>query len=206
MAELAHTLRASSEATDVVSHPLDPLTPAEIRAAAAIVRRERKLGDDARFASIRLHEPPKDVVRTFVPGAPIERRAWVVVMETARGLLHDGVVSLGRETVEEWTPRPGLQGPLLLDEYEQAAELIRADPRWQAAGRRRGVDDVDAVRIDAWMVGNFGLPDEEGRRVCASLSYLAEHALDLPYARPIEGGFAYVDLSTMTLTKVLDPA
>ena len=41
------------------SHPLDPLTADEIRQAAAIVRRDRGVGDSWRFASIELKEPAK---------------------------------------------------------------------------------------------------------------------------------------------------
>jgi primary-amine oxidase len=55
------------------------------------------------------------------------------------------------------------------------------------------------------MIGNFGLPEEQGRRLCASLAYLVERPGDLPYARPIEGLIAYVDLDSMTVTRVLDP-
>jgi primary-amine oxidase len=197
-------LSAASAASERVDHPLDPLTPAEIRAAAAIARRELRLPDTARFAAIRLLEPPKALVRSYRRGTPFERRAWIAVMDTAAGSLHDGVIHLDRAAVERWTGRPGLQGPLLLDEYERVAELIRNDPRWQAALRRRGVTDPDQVRIDAWMIGNFGLPEEQGRRLCASLAYLVERPGDLPYARPIEGLVAYVDLTAMTLTRVLE--
>jgi primary-amine oxidase len=197
-------LTAPSAATERVEHPLDPLTPAEIRAAAAIARHSLALPDTVRFAAIHLLEPEKEAVRQHRPGNPVERRAWIVVMDTAAGTLHDGVVHLGSATVERWTERPGLQGPLLLDEYERAAEVIRNDPRWQAAVRRRGITDPKQVRIDAWMIGNFGIPEEQGRRLCASLAYFVERPGDLPYARPIEGVVAYVDLTTMTLTRVLE--
>jgi primary-amine oxidase len=196
-------LAAPAAATEEVNHPLDPLTPAEIRAAAAIARRDLRLPDSARFAAIRLLEPAKSVVRGYQRGARIERRAWIAVMDGAT--LHDGVVDLGASAVERWTERPGLQGPLLLDEYEGAAEAIREDPVWLAALRRRGIADPDQVRIDAWMIGNFGIPEEQGRRLCASLAYLVERPGDLPYARPIEGLVAYVDLASMTVTRVLDP-
>src|SRR5262245_39424622 len=205
MSQLASPLPASA-ANAVVEHPLDPLTPDEITAAAAIVRAAHGLPASARFAAIRLHEPPKDVVRSFTPATHVERRAWVAVMDAPAGLLHDGVVRLDLDPgIEEWTERSGLQAPLLLDEYERAAEVIRNDPRWRAAVARRGVEDVAKIRIDPWMIGNFGGEEQDGRRMCASLSYLAEDRLDLPYARPIEGVVAYVDLNAMQVTKVLDP-
>jgi primary-amine oxidase len=205
MTETAAFLAPSSAGSERVDHPLDPLTPAEIRAAVAITRSELGLPETARFAAVRLFEPPKAFVRSYQPGTPFERRAWIAVMDPADGSLHDGVVRLDPAGVERWTERPGLQGPLLLDEYERAAELIGNDPRWQAALRRRGVTDPNQVRIDAWMIGNFGIPEQHGRRLCASLAYLVERPGDLPYARPIEGLVAYVDLSTMTLTRILDP-
>jgi primary-amine oxidase len=198
------SLTASSASTERVEHPLDPLTPDEIRAAAAVVRRELRLPETARFVAIRLREPPKELVRSYEPGAPFERHAWVAVMDAAAGTLHDGVIHLDAAMVEQWTERHGLQGPLLLDEYERAAEVIRSDPRWRAALRRRGVTEPDRVRIDAWMIGNFGFPEEQGRRLCASLAYLVERPGDLPYARPIEGLVAYVDLATMTVTRILE--
>ena len=61
-------METMSRASRTVTHPLDPLTPAEIETAVAIVRRERALGDDALFVSVALHEPPKDVVLRFPRG------------------------------------------------------------------------------------------------------------------------------------------
>ena len=47
----------------MTTHPLDPLSADEIRQAAAILRRDRGVGERWRFASIELREPAKDVVR-----------------------------------------------------------------------------------------------------------------------------------------------
>ena len=52
-----------------MSHPLDPLTAEEIRRAAAIVRRDRGVGDGWRFASIELREPAKADLPSLEPGA-----------------------------------------------------------------------------------------------------------------------------------------
>src|SRR6476661_6356584 len=60
------------------SHPLDPLSADEIRQAAAILRRDRKIGDGWRFASIELKEPAKDVLPNSRPAASrgFGRRSW----------------------------------------------------------------------------------------------------------------------------------
>ena len=45
-------------------HPLDPLTADEIRVAAAMLRRDRGVGERWRFASIELREPSKATAAT----------------------------------------------------------------------------------------------------------------------------------------------
>jgi primary-amine oxidase len=186
-------------------HPLDPLSADEIRLARSVVRQLPELSGDICFPSIRLFEPPKEIAGIFRAGFPFERQAWVVVHDLMTHRLYDGVVSLDRREVAEWNARPGMQGPLLLEEYDAATALIKADPRWQHAIARRGIDDVGKVRVDAWMIGNFGIRRQKGRRLCASLAYLREQVPDLPYARPIEGVVAYVDLDTREVIEVLDP-
>jgi Cu2+-containing amine oxidase len=54
----AHRMTSATRGSQL-THPLDPLTAAEIRQAAAITRRERGVGDDWRFAAIELKEPAK---------------------------------------------------------------------------------------------------------------------------------------------------
>lgn len=194
-----------SASTEVrLCHPLDPLTADEIVAARDIVRREHACKATARFVTMRLQEPPKDVVRRFTAGDPIDRLVFVVVMDRTANALYDGVVSVTRETVIAWNERPGLQGPLIMEDIHTADRLIRADRRWQEAMRRRGIEDLDLVHIDPWMVGNFGVAEEQGRRVVASLHYLCEKPGDNPYARPIEGVVVYVDLNAEAVMKVID--
>lgn len=187
-----------------VAHPLDPLTSEEILAAREISTTELDLKPTAKFATIRLQEPSKAVVRSFRPGDSIERLAFVVIFDRIAGTLHDGVISLTDRRVVEWVSRPGLQGPLLMEDLETADRVIRANEVWQQAARKRGIEDLDKIRIDPWMVGNFGIPEEQGRRVVASLSYYVEREGDLPYARPIEGLVAYVDLGAEKVTRVVD--
>ncbi|MGH8959804.1 MAG: primary-amine oxidase, partial [Jatrophihabitantaceae bacterium] len=197
-------LIASAPTEQAGEHPLDPLNATEIRTARHIVARELGLSKTAKFAMIRLQEPDKVVVRSFRPADAIERSAFVVVVDRAAGTLHDGVVSLTAGKVVEWHERPGLQAGLLMEEVEVAQRVIRVDARWQEAVRRRGIDDLTKVHVDPWMVGNFGAPEEQGRRVVASLSYYREDSGDNPYARPVEGVIAYVDLGTETVTRVID--
>ncbi len=48
-------------------HPLDPLTAEEIRLAAAVLRRERGVGERWRFSAINLREPAKAALARLRP-------------------------------------------------------------------------------------------------------------------------------------------
>ena len=71
----------------MAQHPLDPLTADEIRQAAAILRRDRGVGERWRFASIELREPAKEVVRAWRDAATRSsaRRAWCAGTATTAG-------------------------------------------------------------------------------------------------------------------------
>src|ERR1700759_2558008 len=77
------------------SHPLDPLSADEIRQAAAILRRDRKIGDTWRFASIELKEPSKDALPQLETGGqPGAREAIVVCWDRADELGPRAIVSV----------------------------------------------------------------------------------------------------------------
>jgi primary-amine oxidase len=64
------------------AHPLDPLSPDEIRAAAQIARTDARV-TSALFASILLHEPAKADVNAWRPGQTLPRLARLVAMTPA---------------------------------------------------------------------------------------------------------------------------
>ena len=66
-------------------HPLDPLSAQEIRQAAAIVRRDRGVGDGWRFASIELKEPAKADLPALESGRLGRREALVVCWDAPTG-------------------------------------------------------------------------------------------------------------------------
>src|SRR5215472_17141881 len=84
------------------SHPLDPLSAEDIRLARSVVQHLSELSGDICFPSIRLFDPPKQLVRDFRAGQAFERRAWVVVHDLSNRRLYDGVVSLDRREIHDW--------------------------------------------------------------------------------------------------------
>ncbi|MBO0801605.1 MAG: primary-amine oxidase [Nocardiopsaceae bacterium] len=190
------------------AHPLDPLTPAEIGAAAAAVKAERGLGPDARFVYVSLYEPTKHEVIAFEQGgsAP-ERQAKVVVRERAERATYEGIVVLAEDpaTVASWRRVPGVQPSVMPEEFLAAENLVRGDPRWQDAMRRRGVTDFGNTMIDPWSSPNTapGLGPGDGRFL-RPLTWVMSDEDDNGYAHPVEGLITLIDLDTMTVVEVED--
>jgi primary-amine oxidase len=185
-------------------HPLDPLDADEVARAWEIVRAERPLGARIRVVSVALHEPDRAVVLAHRPGHPVEREALVVFIDSDARQTVEAVVSLGQKRVATWTPVPGVQPAIVLDEFFECEAAVRADPRWQDAVRRRGVTDFALAMVDPWSAGYFGAPDEEGRRLARTLTWIRRSPTDNGYARPVANLIALVDLDDMTVLRVDD--
>jgi primary-amine oxidase len=185
-------------------HLLDPLSAAEIERAWEIVRMERALGPRVRVIFIMLQEPDKKIVLAHRPGDAVERAAFVVLVDSGPGKTYEAVVSLSAGRVVSWEHVPGAQPAIVLDEFVECEAAVRADPRWQEAMRRRGITDFDLAMVDSWSAGNFGFPQDEGRRLVRALTWVRRHAQDNGYARPVANLLTVVDLNAMAVVAVED--
>src|SRR4051812_1495357 len=140
----AVTIRPDSATT----HPLEPLTAEEIEAAAAILREGRGMGDEARFVFIGLHEPAKDMVRGWSPGTPVPREAHIVLRDRSDRSTNEAIVSITDGKVLSYERIDGMQAPITFEEFMATEDLVRADPRWQEAMRKRGVEDFAMCMLD----------------------------------------------------------
>ncbi len=104
------------------------------------------------------------------PGDAVERAAFVVLVDSGPGQTYEAVVSLSEGRVRSWEHVPGAQPAIVLDEFVECEAAVRADPRWQAAMRKRGVTDPSLAMVDCWSAGNFGFPEDEGRRLVRALT------------------------------------
>ena len=189
-----------------VRHPLDPLTAAEIEAATSILKRDRGLADSARFVYVTLREPAKQDVLNYRPGEEFDRQAHVVLRERAERTSYEAVVSITAGEVRLWRELPGLQPPIMLEEFLGTEEAVRKDPRWQEAMRRRGVTDFDMAMIDPWSVG-YGGPEDgaERGRFLRPLTWVRQgDPDDNGYARPVEGLIVRFDLDRMEVVDIED--
>ncbi|RGR84986.1 primary-amine oxidase [Heyndrickxia coagulans] len=188
----------------MVNHPLEPLTPEEIQLATDIVRKSNNLVGNYRFASVMLHEPPKQAVLNYKPGDPVEREVFLVLLDNEDGKTYEAVVSLNGQTLKSWTYVPDVQPAIMLDEFLVCEHVVKDHPDVQAALLKRGITDFDLVMADPWSAGNFGFEEENGMRLARALCWYKKSADDNGYARPISGLYAFVDLNKMEVVKVID--
>jgi len=219
MAFLVDASNAAAGESAAAPHPLSPLTGAEIEAASAAVKAAQNLNaETARFVYISLYEPAKHDVIAFDNGtrtqAP-DRLAKVVLRERAERATYEGIVRLTEtdgetdgETdaeVVDFRRVPGVQPSVMLEEFLAAEDIVRRDPRWQQAMRKRGITDFDLCMIDPWSTPNVepGVGPTDGRFV-SPLTWVRASKDDNGYAHPVENVFTLVDLDTLTVVKVED--
>jgi primary-amine oxidase len=200
-----------------IRHPLDPLDASEIARAVEILRQAGKATPEARFVSVTLHEPPKDQAAFPAPDHPVTgqpsgpgpaaavpREAFLVWREPRLHATCEAVVSLTVGSVLSWRPVPGAQAPFTPAEFAECEVVTRANPQILAGLERRGITDPGRVRVEAWGIGRYAAPDEAERRLAWTLLFYRARADDNPYAKPIDGLHAIVDLDDMTVLRVED--
>ncbi|CAI5484567.1 unnamed protein product [Closterium sp. Yama58-4] len=203
-------------------HPLDPLSPAEISVALATVRAAGatpELRDAIRFIEVALNEPPKDVVALadayFFPPyqhsvlvtwnkLTNQTAVWVVQLAEVHASLRGGH---HRGRIKSCHVMEDVQPAMDAVEYAECEAAVKAHPPFQEAMRRRGVDDMDLVMVDAWCVGYYSEADHPNRRLAEPLIFCrcpSECSLDNGYARPVEGIYVTVDMQTMEVIRCED--
>jgi primary-amine oxidase len=189
----------------VTPHPLDPLSAEEIRAATAILRRDRPVTDRCRIASIELREPAKDIAGRFAPGDPIARAAVVVCWNRDDGEVYKARISLTEDAVTGWEHQADGQPNMTLDEFHECDKTLRRDARVIEALARRGITDMERVLIDTWAYGAHLVPEQHrgGRIGWADVWYRSRPGSS-PYANPVTGLHFVVDLNRMELLDVED--
>ncbi len=155
---------------------------------------------------VSLYEPPKREVIAFEEGGPVpDRLAKVVIRERAEHATYEAVVRLPDGAVLSLEKVPGVQPSVMFEEFMAAEDIVRKDPRWQEAMRKRGITDFDLCMIDPWSTPNVepGVGPDDGRFV-SPLTWVRDDPDDNGYAHPVDGVVTRVDLDTMTVVSVED--
>jgi primary-amine oxidase len=187
------------------THPLSRLTAEEISAATEIVRAAGLAGLDTKFVYVGLEEPHKRDVLAWTPGDLIERRVRALLLDRATGNGRDLTVSISTGTVtrdDEIDAVVDGQVPILDAEFEAIEPILAADERWVAAMTKRGLDVAD-VRSVPLSAGSY-FPDEFGSRVVRVLGFHQADPTDLPWAHPVDGVVAFVDITQGVALDVQD--
>jgi primary-amine oxidase len=127
-----------------------------------------------------------------------------VVLEPRQHTTDEPVVFLTRASVLSWRPVPGAYAPVTLGEYAECERVTRADPRVRSGLECRGITSPGQVLVEPWGIGGFTAPEDAGRRVVWTLLFYREQPDDNPYAKPVHGLHAIVDLDDMTVVRVED--
>lgn len=190
-------------ARTTAAHPLSPLTADEIRQTREIIAENGLLSEDVRFVYIALEEPGKAAV---LAGTTADRQANVLLLDRGTGIGTALIVSLGERSIVSSTSIDSSQDghvPILDEEFDDIEAYLLESPDWLAAMSKRGIhpEKVRAVPLSA---GVFGHEDEVGHRMVRVLAFHQEDSADLPWAHPIDGVVAYVNLTQKRVVKVID--
>ncbi|OZC87106.1 tyramine oxidase [Rhodococcus sp. 06-412-2C] len=200
------TLLDSGTVRQTVTHPLSTLTADEITTARAILVEAGLVNPSTQFVYLALDEPEKSVVHAFEPGSDIERRVRALLLDRASGIGTDNIVSVTTGEIVTTTRLDTAKDghvPILDAEFEDIESFMLDSAEWLAAMNTRSLDPskVRAVPLSA---GVFGHEDEVGHRIVRVLAFYQEDEADLPWAHPIDGVVAYVDLTERKVVKVVD--
>ena len=178
-------------------------TPEEIDAVRALLSDGGYFPAEARMAYLGLIDPPRGPRRSMHQDG---RRFRALVLNTAEGTSRDIVVSPGAGGIVSVTDLDtAAEGelPVLEEEFEVVEAVLAQDEQWKAILHRRGLP-VEEVRVAPLSAGVFEYPDEAGRRILRGLAFHQKRPQDSPWARPVDGLVAYVDVTHRVVDQILD--
>lgn len=171
-------------------HPLDPLSPEEIRHVSAIIRKQRAAEETSYiFNSIALREPPKEQILAhfgWMDGpkpVQIDRQAFAVLIDRPSGLVHEIIVSITTTSIVSWETKEGVQPTLHVQEMLEAEQVMLKDERVIEECRKLGIEDMSMVFADTWGVGWH---KTKGKRLMQALMYMRTSPDDNQYAHPLD--------------------
>jgi primary-amine oxidase len=183
------------------SHPLDPLSADELRAATRAMRADPRL-KEALFPQIALREPAKAEVLAWRPGEPVKRQARAVAMNGAS--VFEVVVDLDGGKLAAVTERQGVEAPITLTEYLDGVGVALENPEFREGLAKRGVTDLEKVFCAPFAAGYYGIPEHDGRRLLKVGCFDTRRTTNNLFGWPIERLYALVDLREHKVLQVVD--
>lgn len=215
IAQITHPLLALTLSLAILgpswaqNHPMDGLTPTEIRAAVKVLRDHNTISTGANFSQIHLVEPDKQMVLTWLEkkdrSALPPRLARVIVRDKTQ--TREIFVNLETNQVE--TNQIIDQGlPLLTQrEWEIAGRVVKADRNIQTLINQAGITDLTSVSCAASSPGIVtdllkDIPNATSRRLFR-VSCFYDSANTHPFGVPLEGFHAIYDADEDEIVKIV---
>lgn len=196
-----------NKAAESMTHPLDPITAAEVKLAVQMFR-EVHNDTQAYFSAIGIRQPLKHLLKS---GEAINRVARLSGVDSTRdgGFEADIDLTAGK-VLEIRRLTSAAQAAYGYYDLGVAVQLTKANPQWLDAVRQRGIavdtdEDLDLIQIDPWPAGGYAnIAVPKGHRALRCIAFLREDKTDNGYARPIHGLIAHVDVTDGKVVHVED--
>ena len=182
------------------THPLDPLTTEEIKAAMQLMRADQRLSNAA-IPFVALLDPPKADVLAWRPGQAVARRARVQAMTADR--VYEVTVDLTGRRLEAVTERKGGEPSITLSEIE-ATRGVLENAEFKAGLSKRGITDLSKVFCAPFSAGYYGRPESDGRRLVKVGCFDTRRTTTNMFGWPIERLYALFDLRKREVLSVTD--
>lgn len=186
------------------SHPLDPLTPAEITLLQAIVHYSYPTSFHiVNFHYVGLEEPHKSSVLSWLrnPLKEIPHRQAFVIARIDH-VTREIIVDLSLYQIISDQVYDGYGYPLLVfEELKAAVNLTRTYGPFLESIKKRGLE-IEEVACGSYAAGWFG-EKEASKRIVRVLCYYLNGTVNM-YMRPIEGISVTVDLEKSIITHFRD--
>lgn len=179
--------------------PFASLSVREVERATEILHAADILIGERRIAYLGVAEPDRRA------GAPTGRRATAQLLDGSTGI--EALVDLNASTVVSHRaidPIEEGQVPLLSEEHTLLREVLGADLDWAAALRARGINDPSTVALAGLSAGRYDTPKLQGRRLVRVLAHHQPTPETMPWAHPIDGLLAVVDLAHHEVVEIVD--
>jgi primary-amine oxidase len=188
-------------------HPLDPLTPDEIRIASQVIKADRRFAASA-IPFISVEEPPKASVLAWQTRAASNQAAespsrHARALVVSEGGMVEAVVDIDAKRLLSSVERKGVQGPVTAAEAMSTSRIVLGNPQFQSSLRARGLTDFSKVFCAPFTAGYYAIPNQEDKRVLMAGCFDTRRATNNTFGWPIERLYA-VDLRARDVLQVVD--
>lgn len=198
-AALFLTAVCAAPAIAAPSHPLDPLSTAELAVLKKVIQNSKKFTPNAIFSWVQLKEPSKRAVLDFRYGQPFGRAADVIAIEPKKKSSFEAVVDLRAKKLISFKKLKSLQPFLSFSEFDKANAAIDADPRIKKALVKRGYvipgKVSDTIYLDPYAPGEDEWLEKHPMRAMRILFADKSGGTNI-YGPYLEGMMAIVNLDT----------